>query len=309
MLRKDPFIDEFLKVYLVLADLFMARQSDDYDMVTALSGDLFGSADRLDPNAAEAEYGDIRATGANGNAVFTDRQMGDRFEKEFAVRGWKNWNIEYRNAVGGNISIYETEKKVIIRTGASDTRLGLESVICHELDGHAPQAFNALENPDYGKWLLAYLGTEQQYEGYATFVEFNNLTIAHINSEAEKRLLLMLAAATARQASFFDTYQTVLDLCNDRDFAFMAALKSKRGFRDTSRRGCFQKENSYLLGALDIIDRVGESKDNYHRLCQGCFPLSALSLIPVGAPRFSGVREFNRDNWDYFRALMGRVLV
>jgi hypothetical protein len=308
-LGKDPLVDEFINVHLILTDLFLAWQLDDYDKITQLSGGLFGSAEQLDYTGAFSAFKDVRATEPMSGTIFTDKQIGIRFEKELAARSFSGWTIEYRSAVGGNVSIYEVDKKIVIRTGATETLLGLESVICHELDGHAPQAFNAMVNPDHKHWLLSYLGTEQQYEGYATFVEINNLAIPHINSEAEKGILLMLATAVAQQSSFFDAYATVLELCEDPDFAFMAAAKAKRGFRYTSRPGCFQKENSYLMGAMEIIGLLEKDEDNYYRLCQGCFPLSALPLISARRPRWNGVTEFNRDNWSYFKDLMGRVLV
>jgi hypothetical protein len=86
--------------------------------------------------------------------------------------------------------IYETEKRGGIRTGATKTKISLECALSHELDGHAIQAFNAMANKRYNKWFLSYLGKERQYEGYATFIEIINLSIAHVKCELENFLVL-----------------------------------------------------------------------------------------------------------------------
>ena len=308
-LGSDPLVDRFLEVYIRLTDLYTAWKDDAYETVSAIGEELFGSTKILDAAGAVRVYHEIQNRDQEPGQRLDHRQIGAGFQREFAARGLKGWRVEFKRAVGGNVSIYETEKKVVIRTGAKDSRIGLESVICHELDGHLQQALNAMADTRYGPWLLSYLGTERQYEGYATFVEINNLTVPHINSEVEKGILLMLATAVAEQASFFDTYREIVGLCQDRDFSFMAAVKAKRGFRQTVRPGCFQKEYSYMLGAWDVIRLVEEDRSNYFRLSRGCFPLSALPFVSAEKPMWTGVSGFNRANWQYFKDLMLQITI
>jgi hypothetical protein len=237
-------------------------------------------------------------------AVYNDDQIGKKFLEEFKKRKLKGWFVEYNEASGGNVSIYESEKKVVIKTGAVETRLGLEIVLSHELDGHANQAFNAMSNKKYRQWLLSYLGTEKQYEGYATFVVINNLSISHILSELIYNYVLIIATAQALISSFYQTFQVIYKLCQDKNFSFSAAYKAKRGFQDTAQPGCFQKENAYVLGALEIIKLIEESKDNYYRLSQGCFPLSANRFITSQKPKWIGVKDFNTENLAFFKNKM-----
>ncbi len=210
--------------------------------------------------------------------------------------------------MAGMYQFMKQKKRLVIRTGATETKLGLECAISHELDGHAAQAFNAMANTRYSEWFLSYLGTEKQYEGYATFIEINNLSIAHINCELESFLVLMIATALAQRSSYYEIYQEVYKLCEDRDFSYLAAYKAKRGFRDTAQAGCFQKENSYLIGAIENVKLVEENKENYYRLSQGCFPLSAIELISEKRPKWAIIKDLNKKNLEYFKHKMKRIM-
>jgi hypothetical protein len=117
----------------------------------------------------------------------------------------------------------------------------------------------------------------------------------------------MIATAEAQKSSFFETYQTIFNLCGDKNFSFYAAYKAKRGFHDTAQPGCFQKENSYLLGALEIIRLIEDNEENYYRLSQGCFPLSALRLISDRQLKWIGIKDFNLKNFNHFKIQMNRV--
>jgi hypothetical protein len=115
---------------------------------------------------------------------------------------------------------------------------------------------------------------------------------------------LIIATAQAQTSSFYETFQVIYKLCQDQNFSFSAAYKAKRGFQDTAQPGCFQKENAYVLGALEIIKLIEESKDNYYSLSQGCFPLSANRFIAGQKPKWISVKDFNKENLEYFKNKM-----
>jgi hypothetical protein len=303
----DLIINEFLKVHLDVADMMIAWKQKDYETLSNISGKIFGSTNTFDINKAVENYKQLTSLVVEPAEVYNDEQVGEKFKEEFAKRKLEGWLIEYHEASGGNVSIYESEKKIVIRTGSTETKQGLECVLAHELDGHAVQAFNAMSNKRYAKWLLSYLGTEKQYEGYATFVVINNLSIAHINSELAYNLALIIATSQAQRSSFYETYQRIYELCRDEDFSFSAAYKAKRGFQDTARFGCFQKENAYSLGALEIVALVEQSEENYFRLLQGCFPLSAIRFVDGKEPKWLSVKNFNKENQAYFKKMMNMI--
>jgi hypothetical protein len=303
----DLIIDEFIKVYLDVADMLIAWIQNDYEALSNISGKLFGSTDTFDINKTIENYKQLISATDEPAEVYNDEQIGEKFKEEFSKRKLEGWLIEYHAASGGNVSIYESEKKIIIRTGTTETKQGMACVIAHELDGHAVQAFNAMSDKRYAKWLLSYLGTEKQYEGYATFVVINNLSVAHLNSELAYNFVLIIATSLAQRSSFYETYQRIYELCRDEDFSFSAAYKAKRGFQDTARCGCFQKENAYSLGALEIIALVEQSEENYYRLLQGCFPLSAIRFIAGKEPRWQSVKKFNKVNQAYFKKKMRMI--
>jgi hypothetical protein len=304
---RDQITDEFIKVYVDVANIMIAWKQNDYENLSIISGKIFGSINRFDIGKTIREYKKLNVRAHESKGFYNDRQIGKKFLEEFKKRKLKDWFIEYHEASGGNVSIYESEKKVVIRTGATETRIGLECALTHELDGHAIQAFNAMSSTSHRKWLMSYLGTEKQYEGYATFVVINKLSIPHILSELEYNFALIIATSQARRLSFYETYQRIYELCSDKNFSFSAAYKAKRGFLDTAKPGCFQKENAYLLGALEIIKLVEESKENYYRLSQGCFPLSCVRHISSRRPQWISVTDFNKENLEYFKSKMDLI--
>ena len=304
---RDAIINAFLKVHLSVADLMIAWKKNKYTEVSIISGELFGSTKDFDLNRAKKLFEKLHRLLPQSEKVYQDKQIGQKFLEEFKNRNLDDWRIEYNEANGGNVSIYESEKKVVIRTGAVETKSGVECILTHELDGHALQAFNAMADRCYGEWYLSYLGTERQYEGLATFVVINKLSISHVNRELKHNLALMIATAHAQRSSFWDTFQKMYQLCADKYISFFTAYKAKRGFWDTSRPGCFQKENAYLLGALEIIRLVEEAKENYYKLCQGCFPLAALRHVSGERPKWIGIDNFNQDNVDYFKRNMKAI--
>lgn len=306
---RDAIVNAFLKVHLAVADLMIAWKNNQYTDVSILSGQLFGAIKDFDLNRAEKLYKNLSRLPSQFSKVYHDKQIAQKFLEEFKNRNLDDWRIEYNEANGGNVSIYETEKKVVIRTGAVETRLGVECIITHELDGHALQAFNAMANSRYGHWFLSYLGTERQYEGFATYVVINKLSIPHVNRELAHNLALMIATAYAQHLSYWDTFQKLYQLCADKYISFFATYKAKRGFWDTSRPGCFQKENAYLLGALEIIRLVEESEENYYKLSQGCFPLAALRYVSGKRPKWNSIDNFNQDNIDYFKRSMKAIMI
>ncbi len=306
---RDAIINAFLDVHLDVADLMIAWKKNKYTDVSILSSQLFGSTKDFDLNRAKILYKKLYNLLPQDTKVYDDKQIAQKFKEEFKKRNLEGWCIEYNEANGGNVSIYEVKKKVVIRTGAVETKLGVECILAHELDGHAFQAFNAMADRRYDQWFLSYLGTERQYEGFATFVVINKLPISHINRELKHNLAFMIATAYAQRLSFWDTFQKMYQICADKNISFFATYKAKRGFCDTSRPGCFQKENAYLLGALEIIRLVEEAKENFYKLSQGCFPLAALRHVNSKRLKWISIDNFNQDNIEYFKRNMKAIVI
>ena len=306
---RDKIINAFLDLHLDVTDLMIAWKKNKYPDVSILSGELFGSAKDFDLSRAEKLYEKLDRLPPRGTKVYGDKQIAQKFKEEFKKRNLEGWRIKYNEANGGNVSIYEVEKKVVIRSGAVETKVGVECILAHELDGHAFQAFNAMADRRYDQWFLSYLGTERQYEGFATFVVINRLPISHINRELKHNLAFMIATAYAQRLSFWDTFQKMYQICADKNISFFAAYKAKRGFKDTSRPGCFQKENAYLLGALEVIRLVEEAEENFYRLSQGCFPLATLRHVSSKRPKWISIDNFNQDNIDYFKRSMKAIMI
>lgn len=306
--KKDRIVYEFLKVFGKVAGFMIAWKKQDYENVSKITGELFGSHKQLSLSEAEEIYKKIGGFKGVSEERYSDKQIGEMFSKEFFKRGLEGWKVEYDGSNGSEVSIYETRKTVVIKKDVSIPKFKLERILCHEIDGHALQAFNAMENEKYSKWFLSYLGTEQQYEGYALFTEMNLLKKEHIRDLFGRYLLLMIATKFGEKNSFFETYKKMFQFSGDEYFSFLASYKAKRGLTDTSNPGCFQKENSYLLGALKMIELVEEDDRNYGKLSQGCIPFSVIEMLEERKNKWEAVEKLNNKNLAYFKKLMRGVL-
>ncbi len=299
----DRIINHFLDRYVLVTDLMIAWKEDNYPGMTQLSGTLFGSYCQLDlPKAVERYKRVVSLDHSTQENLYCDEEIGCFFLKYFSQMGLSGWSIEYPITSGSEVSIYELEKKVVIRKGTVAGQAGLERIICHEIVGHAFQAFNAMETGHpYTDWLTTYLGTETQYEGWAVFTEVNNLKQHHIIPIIRRYLFFMIATAMASELSFDKVYSRLFELSSDQEFSFFAAAKAKRGFSDTSVHGCFQKENSYLTGALMVIDLVRKNLENLNKLSLGVFPFTALNDIQAqDEPAWASVKQVNHANIEFF---------
>lgn len=298
---EDRIINQFVEVYSSVADMMAARQNDIYDEITRISGELFGDYKDLDEEAAIDFYKTNKGFAySNQHKVYSDKQLAARAFKELEKWGMLDWQVEYNGVGGSEVQIYEHEKKIVIKSGTKLPKPSIERIVCHEVVGHALQHFNGEANKKYSDWFTAYIGTEKQYEGLAVFTEIHNLEKTHIDYIFGRYVLFIIATSIAARSDFYEVYQKVYELCGDQEFSFFTAYKTKRGFRDTAKPGCFQKENSYIFGTRDIINLVQEDEDNYDKIISGLFPLSAMPLIDKPKNKWVGINMLNSDNEKYF---------
>lgn len=300
---------EFYLLYNQIASLLISWNEQDYELFTNLSGQLFGSIKQVSLKDLEQLYGKL-TTQHTEVKQHTAQAVVKKLQSSLHDTGILDWKIVLSPANHSEVSIYELEKKILINPHFEFSNIDIDRIICHEIQGHAFQTLNAFDNKAYKTFFTSYLGTEIQYEGLAIFTEVNLLE-TNLTLQAIKRyLLFMIGNKIALEGTFYEVYDYIYKLTKDKEFSFMTAYRSKRGFSETNKHGCFQKENSYLIGALKIIDLVDQDKKNYFKLIQGSFPLSALPYLnnQKNSDVLVAIKQFNTKNMEFFYNYLSPVL-
>ncbi len=303
--KNDPIINEFTKTYLLIIQLLISREKDDYVTLTKLSGILFGSYKKFNKTKLKKKYLELSKI-KPAEKKYSSEELAKSLLDLLKKGGLIGWKVNFDSANPSEVSIYDLEKRIIVKPNLFFSEIDLNRILCHEIRGHAFQSLNASES-QYSDLFTHYLGTELQYEGFAIFTELNNLPTSYISDIFARYILLVIATSAAISSSFHEVYQEIFSLTGDREFSFTAAYRSKRGFRDTSKKGAFQKENSYLLGALEIIHLIKKNPDNYQRLSKGSFPFSLIYKISLESNKWNSIKKMNIYNQSKFLSIFSEI--
>jgi hypothetical protein len=308
--QKDKIIAQFINTYQQVADILIAWRENNYRGVTEKSGKLFGSYKQVNLDKVREVYKQLKYDYSKEYSPLLDaEETGKIFLDELKKDGLKNWQVKYQADLPSEIMIFESRKTIVIKSDVKMTKEKLTRFMHHEIKGHTYQTMNALTaSQKYYDWYLGYIGTEPQYQGLALFTIINNLSMKHTADTIARYLLFILANGLAATKSFYDVYQEIYKISGSKDFAWLTALRSKRGWRDTSKSGCFQKDNSYILGCLKVIQAVKKDKNNYTKLLQGSFPLSALPYVTRKTVKWKSVDSIN-ESINEFVNQVGKVIL
>lgn len=305
---KDPIESSFTSLYMRICNLMQYFVAGDYSKVTSVSGEIFGSVEEIELDCLLDTYSKVASQ--NGSIPlpikrYNSNDLKARLEREFVKLGIPEWRVLIEANCISEVSILESERKVVIQKLARFSKSDIDRIVVHELLGHAFQTLNSMESRKYSSLFSSYIGTELNYEGLAVFTEFNLLSQKHIKETIKRYTLFMIANKVAIGANFYEVFRYIYNLTNDDEFSFLASVRSKRGFSDTSIEGCFQKENSYLIGALKVIKLVTENENNYSKIVSGSFPFECINSISLSTlPESQLIKVFSYDNIDYAERLL-----
>jgi hypothetical protein len=308
---EDPLINEYINIFEKVTDLMISWQKDNYEEITEISGDLFGSYKDLDYKKVLAVYQALDSKYFNQPLrLYKGKKVYKEFERALNKEGLDGWTIEFNEAMPGGVAIYELDKKIFLKKTVTYNEIKLSQTIAHEIKGHAYQAFNAElpHNQKYRDWLIGYLGTEKQYEGLAIFTEINHQKEKYIAATLHFYILMLLANIKAVNSTFFEIFSWLSQYTEDSDIAYNMTIRTKRGFRDTSKRGCFQKENAYIFGCYEIAKLVKTDIKNYNKIIQGIFPLSVIEYIKDTEVKWVGIEELNWQGIEFFIKYFEEIL-
>lgn len=144
-----------------------------------------------------------------------------------------------------SVSFFKEKAVLKIRTPLSYNRLNLEGVLNHEVGTHILRRLNHKENcvrkpTERGKLIE---------EGLAAI----NQLLTEEKPFLFKAALRYLAAIYASKMSFAQVYKQLNRFLKDREDCWRECVRVKRGLGNTEELGGYYKDQSYLVGAIELL--------------------------------------------------------
>ncbi len=202
------------------------------------------------------------------------------FEKVYEALGLEGWTFEKSKAIisSGFRTAVKTRRVMVdpeVRVSAEKLR----KTIIHEVGTHALRGHNGFETgyEVFGKPNLpSYLDIE---EGLAMYNEEQYGVLRSI--DLKKRAAYVYAIYLSRNMSFRQVYDAVHAL-SPRKSAFDVVYRVKRGLSDTSKPGCYSKDQVYLRGFLKLRKKLEKDVLSYKYLYAGKIPYKYIYLVEEG---------------------------
>lgn len=238
-------------------------ESIDETDFTQTSIELFGR-----PQAAEIAHCQElilknNPSGKNsGEIIYGAKEAQVEFEKAFTQYGLKNWKVKVKENMVADC-VAGKNNRLFVRQQAEFSLERIKALITHEIETHIITAENGKMQPYaiFNRGLADYLKTQ---EGLAVYnVEHRQ----HLPfNQNHKALGHVLAIHAALESSFVEIFELLLNLGFSDEQAFRAALKAKRGYMDTGKKGAFTKDYIYYKGYYEVkefIENGGNLQDLY----------------------------------------------
>jgi len=278
-LKFDPLelIEELNKIELdnsPLGEIFEEKKSEilkkiellesiDEENFSNISIDLFGK-----PTPEDVESCDKHIRDLNIKSLRKDQQnlsaldVKEIFEEVFKKYKLSSWKVKIKEGIVADC-VAGKHNTLFVKSDSRFSDKRIKSLIIHEIETHILTAENGKNQPYeiFNRGLANYLITQ---EGLAIY------NVEQQDPEAFKQnykpYLHVIAINKALQSSFVETFETLLKYGINMEEAFRSALKAKRGFCDTSRKGAFTKDYLYYNGHKMIkqfIENHGDIKELY----------------------------------------------
>ncbi|MFA4890814.1 MAG: tyrosine/phenylalanine carboxypeptidase domain-containing protein [Candidatus Gracilibacteria bacterium] len=237
-------------------------ESIDTEYFTQKSANLFG---KPDPELIK-ECEKLLLEGGKfqnlGEEDIDAEEAKERFEKVFKKYKLQNWKVKIQDEMVTDC-VAGKNNRLLLRKNARFSEKRIENLIIHEIETHILTAENGKIQPYeiFNRGLADYLITQ---EGLAIY----NVTTQSKTTirDSYKALALVIAANTALNSSFVETFEKILSYGIPIEQALRIALKTKRGLSDTGVKGAFTKDIIYYKGFKEVskyIEEGGRIADLY----------------------------------------------
>jgi uncharacterized protein (TIGR02421 family) len=157
-----------------------------------------------------------------------------------------DWKVVVKPEMGVKAAVDNLIREFWIRADVKFHESLVKMMVVHEIGTHVLRSENGYAQPLklFGRGLPAYQYTE---EGLAEYAE--QKCGALLDDTVYRISGRVIGVRAALNGSFWDTYQSIKDYF-DVDMAFDIAQRAKQGLRDTSEKGAYTKDYTYLSGLL-----------------------------------------------------------
>jgi len=190
------------------------------------------------------------------------------------------WRTKLSGVISSRAGIDSRGKFLIIKKGEFFSPEEIESLAVHEIETHIFRKENGEKQSLPRLFGQGFAGPPTIEEGLAFF----NETQQPVHDP--RRFLVIcartLASEMALHKSFFDTFDYLVKRGLPEEYAWSTTLRTKRGFRDTSKPGSFPKDHHYLKGYLQVKKYFDEGGDMQSLYIGGVGLLTAKSIKDFG---------------------------
>jgi len=194
--------------------------------------------------------------------IFSMEEAINEFELVFKKYHLDSWRVKVKKEMVADC-LAGKKNALFVREGAEFDELRMRMLIAHEIETHIITA----ENGKRQSYLMFNRGFGDYLETQEGLAIWNQELVVPQDVEKNYRsAALVFVVDFARRHGFAATVDYCMKLGMEAERAFRTALKVKRGFEDTSKKGAFTKDMVYFSGYIqvkDFVNRGGDLKDLY----------------------------------------------
>lgn len=260
-----------------LSNKIRLLEAIDEEEFTDISIALFGRPSQEDLINCENYLKNLQKEGVfepSLETLFSAEEAKIEFEKIFAKYNLNNWKVSLKENLVADC-VAGKNNRLFVKSKTLFSKKRIEALIVHEIETHILTAENGKNQPYeiFNRGLANYLITQEGLAVYNVEKELNEPF-----NKNYKIFANVIAIHKGLQSSFVEIFKKLSALGLSQATAFRAALKAKRGFSDTGRKGAFTKDYIYYQGYFEIKNFVNNG-GNIEDLYLGKLNLQDLKII------------------------------
>ncbi|XP_067929604.1 putative tyrosine carboxypeptidase MATCAP2 [Watersipora subatra] len=240
----------------------------------------------------------------SGGHIMTKHEVTTHISKYLKAEGIEDEiqvNITHNILARASMTRVKGKPTINVKEGTTHSNW-IEGMLNHEIGTHYLRAYNNKKQPwrsGKRRRQLKLLSSNPTEEGFASL----NTVMFREQPLLLRSSLMYVVIFLASKMSFCQVYEKLKQYIDDPEERWKHLLRAKRGLTDTSKPGCFSKDQIYLTGALQILARRHEI--NFEHL----FRFGKVShrdlekLEEIAAQEGTRVPKFLSDKNDYLNRL------
>lgn len=246
-----------------ISDKIHLLESIDEENFTNISIKLFGTPSYEDTENCKKLLMELSSDELkNEKKEYNTDETKEKFERTFEKYGLKKWTVKIKENIVADC-VAGKNNSLFLKANTKFSQNRINALIIHEIETHILTA----ENGKFQPYEIFHTGTANYLETQEGLAMYNVETQKEIPFTKNYRALShVVAIYKCINGNFIDAFNELMYLGLPEEQAFRSALKAKRGFYDTSKKGAFTKDYIYYKGYFKIkkfIGNRGNLKDLY----------------------------------------------